>query len=175
MARNSSRKSTKKCGPRKHGRKAHMRGGKQNKATCVKNRKRQIKTKSGRRMRNLPGGGYNITTVRSQYGGDSLAVNWNDTRMPPPEFGTWTPNIVEINFGFDFNQPLADYMIPRSVKLIRLGDRYNQPIESRLLQRIDMLEIPDTYQFRFPPPERLKIRRYRAYTQEEEDVDFYAL
>jgi hypothetical protein len=45
MARSAPRKSTKKCGPRKHGRKAHMRGGKRVAATCVKNRPKKMSKK----------------------------------------------------------------------------------------------------------------------------------
>lgn len=48
MARVSSRKSTKVCPKRSHGRKAHMRKGKQVKATCVKNR-----ASRGRKMRGI--------------------------------------------------------------------------------------------------------------------------
>ena len=46
MARSAPRKSTKKCPENTHSRKAHMRGGKRIKATCVKNRRKSTLKKS---------------------------------------------------------------------------------------------------------------------------------
>jgi hypothetical protein len=151
-----------------------MRKGKMVKAVCVKNRRRQLKPKQGRKMRNLSST-YNVRIEPSQLGRNKLVINWNDPRPPYPELGAIRANIIEMVFDYDFNQPLDDYMIPRSVKLLRLGDLYSQPIDPRLLARLDMLVIPDTYQFVTPPPERLKIRRYHPYSEEEEQEDFEAL
>ena len=54
MARSAPRKSTKKCPSTKHGRKAHMRGGKRVKATCVMNRRKTMSKKSkGGKMRGM--------------------------------------------------------------------------------------------------------------------------
>lgn len=78
MARSSSRKSSKRCGPRKHGRKAHQRMGKRIKATCVRNprRKTMKMKKTSRRMRAMP-------TLIEETG---VQIYPMDVRMPMTEF-----------------------------------------------------------------------------------------
>lgn len=154
MARSVSRKSVKKGGPRKYGRV---------KVNRTRNRKRQMKPRIGRRMRKMMDSPTNYQ-LRRGYGGNRYVLNWNDSRAPfPGQIEQIHPNIYEVIFGINFNQPLVDNMIPESVRSLGVGDQYNQAVDPRILARIEHIEVPETYEFQQPPPQNLRVERVPSF------------